>query len=120
MGAARKETAVWIESDTCQACGRPFFWNIKAMMDQRQLGLRQHHCRHCGKALCARCTSHRIPIPVMGFEFEVRVCDPCHIHIKNSKYVNQKIILNSIRIFFFFVKCILFFFHQSNFIGIVS
>ncbi|XP_043477140.1 WD repeat and FYVE domain-containing protein 2 [Leptopilina heterotoma] len=84
MGAARKETAVWIESDTCQACGRPFFWNIKAMMDQRQLGLRQHHCRHCGKALCARCTSHRIPIPIMGFEFEVRVCDPCHIHIKDS------------------------------------
>lgn len=82
MAANRKETAVWVESDTCQACGRPFFWNIKAMMDQRQLGLRQHHCRHCGHALCARCTSQRIPIPAMGFEFEVRVCDPCHIQLK--------------------------------------
>lgn len=82
MSANRKETAAWVESDTCQACGRPFFWNIKAMMDQRQLGLRQHHCRHCGRALCARCTAQRIPIPSMGFEFEVRVCDPCHIELK--------------------------------------
>ncbi|XP_011505863.1 PREDICTED: WD repeat and FYVE domain-containing protein 2 [Ceratosolen solmsi marchali] len=84
MGANRKETANWVESNTCQACGRPFFWNIKAMMDQRQLGLRQHHCRHCGQALCARCTSQRIPIPSMGFEFEVRVCDPCHIQLKDA------------------------------------
>ncbi|KAK1132429.1 hypothetical protein K0M31_013815 [Melipona bicolor] len=71
MGANRKEPAAWVESDTCQACGRPFFWNIKAMMDQRQLGLRQHHCRHCGRALCARCTSQRIPIPAMGFELKL-------------------------------------------------
>ncbi|KAI4489120.1 PREDICTED: WD repeat and FYVE domain-containing protein 2 [Polistes canadensis] len=82
MAANRRETAPWVESDTCQACGRPFFWNIKAMMDQRQIGLRQHHCRHCGRALCARCTSQRTPIPSMGFEFEVRVCDPCHIQLK--------------------------------------
>ncbi|XP_046735257.1 WD repeat and FYVE domain-containing protein 2 isoform X1 [Diprion similis] len=82
MTANRKETPVWVESDTCQSCGRPFFWNIKAMMDQRQLGLRQHHCRHCGRALCARCTTQRIPIPNMGFEFEVRVCDPCHTQLK--------------------------------------
>ncbi|KYM76658.1 WD repeat and FYVE domain-containing protein 2 [Atta colombica] len=84
MAANRKETAAWVESDVCQACGRPFFWNIKAMMDQRQLGLRQHHCRYCGRALCARCTSQRIPIPAMGFEFEVRVCDQCHIQLKSE------------------------------------
>ncbi|XP_012284776.1 WD repeat and FYVE domain-containing protein 2 [Orussus abietinus] len=82
MAANRKETATWVESDTCQSCGKPFFWNIKAMMDQRQLGYRQHHCRHCGRALCALCTSRRIPIPTMGFEFEVRVCDPCNLQIK--------------------------------------
>lgn len=61
------------------------------MMDQRQLGLRQHHCRHCGQALCARCTSQRIPIPSMGFEFEVRVCDPCHIQLKAAKYVSKTV-----------------------------
>ena len=55
------------------------------MMDQRQIGIRQHHCRNCGQALCATCTSHRIPIPEMGFEFEVRVCDPCYNHLKSVK-----------------------------------
>ncbi|XP_034948251.1 WD repeat and FYVE domain-containing protein 2 [Chelonus insularis] len=84
MAEPRKEAAVWKESDTCQSCGRPFFWNIRGIMDQRQLGLRQHHCRHCGRALCAQCTTQRIPIPAMGFEFEVRVCDPCHIQLKAS------------------------------------
>lgn len=54
-------------------------------MDQRQLGLRQHHCRNCGRALCASCSAQRIPIPPMGFEFEVRVCDPCHTQLKAAK-----------------------------------
>ncbi|MPC73414.1 WD repeat and FYVE domain-containing protein 2 [Portunus trituberculatus] len=39
------QTPEWLQSDTCQYCERPFFWNIKAMMDQKQIGLRQHHCR---------------------------------------------------------------------------
>ncbi|XP_015113647.1 WD repeat and FYVE domain-containing protein 2 [Diachasma alloeum] len=89
MAGARKETATWEESDICQSCSRPFFWNMKAMMDQRQLGLRQHHCRNCGRALCDRCTSQRIPIPAMGFEFEVRVCDPCHIQLKASNQTSM-------------------------------
>ena len=24
---------------------RPFFWNVKSMYEQKQMGLRQHHCR---------------------------------------------------------------------------
>ncbi|XP_044595811.1 WD repeat and FYVE domain-containing protein 2 [Cotesia glomerata] len=82
MAESRRETTPWKESDTCESCGRPFFWNMRAMMDQRQLGLRQHHCRNCGRALCASCSAQRIPIPPMGFEFEVRVCDPCHTQLK--------------------------------------
>lgn len=39
MNIPRRETPDWIESDTCQLCTRPFFWNLRAMMDQRQLGL---------------------------------------------------------------------------------
>ena len=45
LGVHRKETAEWTESDTCQLCNRPFYWNFKAMYDQKQIGLRQHHCR---------------------------------------------------------------------------
>lgn len=78
MNAMRKEVPEWIESDTCQLCSRPFYWNLRAMMDQRQIGIRQHHCRHCGKAVCDNCSSNRINIPIMGFEFDVRVCTRCY------------------------------------------
>lgn len=85
MNQSRQETPEWVESDLCQLCGRPFFWNLRAMMDQRQLGLRQHHCRHCGKAICERCSTGRITIPAMGFEFAVRVCEPCHQSLKDKE-----------------------------------
>ena len=45
LAAHRLETVDWAESDTCQLCNRPFYWNFKAMYDQKQIGLRQHHCR---------------------------------------------------------------------------
>lgn len=82
MNAMRKEVSEWVESDTCQLCTRPFFWNLRAMMDQKQFGIRQHHCRHCGRAVCDRCSINRINIPIMGFEFDVRVCDPCYEQLK--------------------------------------
>lgn len=85
MDQHRQETPEWKESDICQLCNRPFFWNLRAMMDQRQLGLRQHHCRHCGKAVCDRCSTPRLSIPVMGFEFAVRVCEPCHLALKDEE-----------------------------------
>lgn len=85
MNAMRKEVCEWVESDTCQSCSRPFFWNLRAMMDQRQIGLRQHHCRHCGRAICDKCSSNRINIPIMGFEFDVRVCDPCYNQLKSCE-----------------------------------
>nr|CAD7594134.1 unnamed protein product [Timema genevievae] len=86
MSLPRKETPEWQESDSCQRCGRPFFWNLRAMMDQRQLGLRQHHCRFCGRAVCDRCSTGRASIPVMGFEFDVRVCDPCLVELKDMDH----------------------------------
>lgn len=101
MNAMRKEVPEWVESNNCQLCSRPFFWNFRSMMDQKQLGkcgashcanfqlpnenailstagIRQHHCRHCGKAVCDNCSTNRINIPIMGFEFDVRCCDPCY------------------------------------------
>ncbi|XP_050306648.1 WD repeat and FYVE domain-containing protein 2 [Anthonomus grandis grandis] len=85
MKSPRQETPEWVESGVCQLCNKPFFWNIRAMMDQRQIGLRQHHCRHCGKAVCEKCSLNRITIPVMGFEFAVRVCEPCHNILKERE-----------------------------------
>lgn len=55
------------------------------MMDQRQLGLRQHHCRYCGKAICEKCSQARLTIPKMGYEFTVRVCEHCHNILKDKE-----------------------------------
>ncbi|XP_023221824.1 WD repeat and FYVE domain-containing protein 2-like [Centruroides sculpturatus] len=84
MRAKRHETPEWSESDCCQRCSRPFFWNIKAMVDQKTIGIRQHHCRKCGKAVCDKCSGNRTSIPIMGYEFDVRVCDECHSAVNNA------------------------------------
>ncbi|KAG0429126.1 hypothetical protein HPB47_023933 [Ixodes persulcatus] len=89
MTTKRIETPEWGESDTCQRCSRPFFWNIKAMMDQKTIGIRQHHCRKCGKAVCDKCSSNRSRIPIMGYEFDVRVCDECHVIITDDDRVSM-------------------------------
>jgi len=77
----RIETQDWAESNTCMLCNRPFFWNWRAMYEQKQVGLRQHHCRKCGKAVCDGCSSKRSQLPLRGFEFAVRVCESCYINI---------------------------------------
>ena len=41
MKVKRDETPKWLESDQCQICHLPFFWNIQAMWRQKQIGLRQ-------------------------------------------------------------------------------
>ncbi|GAB6030951.1 WD repeat and FYVE domain-containing protein 2 [Chamberlinius hualienensis] len=77
METKRQETPEWTESDYCQLCSKPFFWNFKAMVDLKTFGLRQHHCRRCGRAVCDKCSMQRCTIPIMGYEFDVRVCDQC-------------------------------------------
>ncbi|RXM31945.1 WD repeat and FYVE domain-containing protein 2 [Acipenser ruthenus] len=84
MDVKRQETPEWLDSDSCQKCEQPFFWNFKQMWDSKKIGLRQHHCRKCGKAMCGKCSSKRSTIPLMGFEFEVRVCDSCHESITDE------------------------------------
>lgn len=38
MNAMRKEVPAWVENNNCQLCSRPFFWNFRSMMDQKQIG----------------------------------------------------------------------------------
>ncbi|XP_041069089.1 WD repeat and FYVE domain-containing protein 1 [Carcharodon carcharias] len=84
MDVQREEAPQWQESDSCQNCKQPFFWNFKQMWDTRSLGLRQHHCRKCGKAICGKCSTKRTTYPVMGFEFQVRVCNDCFDAVKDE------------------------------------
>jgi len=85
MSINRSETCEWAESDTCQLCNRPFYWNFKAMYDQKTIGLRQHHCRKCGKAVCDSCSTKKCPLPQRGHEFPVRVCENCFIKVTEDE-----------------------------------
>nr|CAH8828311.1 unnamed protein product [Trichobilharzia regenti] len=39
----------------------------------------KHHCRACGRGVCARCSTGRLPVPDQGYGNEgVRVCDQCY------------------------------------------
>ncbi|XP_060073051.1 WD repeat and FYVE domain-containing protein 2-like [Ylistrum balloti] len=85
MDVKRIETPSWTENDSCEKCKAPFFWNVKKMWEERTIGIRQHHCRKCGKAICAKCSSKKSTYPPMGFEYEVRVCDHCHESITDEE-----------------------------------
>ena len=55
-GVERQETPTWSQSDICEACTSPFFWNFKQMWERKIIGVRQHHCRKCGRAICLKCS----------------------------------------------------------------
>ena len=55
------------------------------MWTEKKIGVRQHHCRSCGKALCEKCSKLRTTIPEQGFEFiPVRCCLGCYESITDS------------------------------------
>ncbi|XP_048582377.1 rabankyrin-5 isoform X2 [Nematostella vectensis] len=56
----------WSDGDSCHECGMKF--SIKN---------RKHHCRHCGRLLCAKCSCKQIPIIKYELAKPVRVCDVC-------------------------------------------
>ena len=51
---------------------RPFYWSLGEMVTQMQVGLRQHHCRRCGAAVCDYCSSNRSVLADRGHEYPVR------------------------------------------------
>ncbi|XP_062587167.1 rabankyrin-5-like isoform X2 [Saccostrea cucullata] len=56
----------WSEGDICLECGVKF--GIKT---------RKHHCRHCGRLLCSKCSSKDMPIVKYNLSKPVRVCEIC-------------------------------------------
>ncbi|CAH8534046.1 unnamed protein product [Schistosoma margrebowiei] len=44
---------------------------------------RKHHCRHCGRLLCAQCSAFEIPIVKYELSKPVRVCEVCFIFLNN-------------------------------------
>ncbi|CAM4880318.1 unnamed protein product [Rotaria socialis] len=87
MNVKRNETTIWLENDSCQICRMPFFWNIREMWTQKQIGLRQHHCRKCGRAVCDKCAQTRKALPLLGYETVQRICDDCIKTLRNDETV---------------------------------
>lgn len=85
MNVKRQETPEWSQSDVCERCGGPFFWNFKAMWSQRAVGVRQHHCRKCGRAVCNDCGGKESSYPIMGYENSVRMCVECHESVTDDE-----------------------------------
>lgn len=56
----------WTQTDMCQECGKNFTMTI-----------RRHHCRHCGRILCSKCSDQEVPIIKFGENKPVRVCKIC-------------------------------------------
>ncbi|XP_054279848.1 rabankyrin-5-like [Macrosteles quadrilineatus] len=56
----------WVEGDICLECGTKF-----------GLTMRKHHCRHCGRLLCSKCSSQEVAIMKFNLHKAVRVCTVC-------------------------------------------
>ncbi|XP_044260908.1 rabankyrin-5 [Tribolium madens] len=67
------QPAVWTNTDLCQECGKGF-----------SITVRTHHCRHCGRALCSKCSDQEVPIIKFGENKPVRVCNICFDVLKTG------------------------------------
>ncbi|KAH7732324.1 Lateral signaling target protein 2 [Aphelenchoides avenae] len=57
------------DCDQCTACQAPF-----------TMIRRRHHCRNCGRIFCGHCSSNQLPIPELGYDRRVRVCNLCFLY----------------------------------------
>ncbi|MFH4980683.1 hypothetical protein AB6A40_007392 [Gnathostoma spinigerum] len=56
----------WADGDFCSECEAKF-----------NITMRKHHCRHCGRLVCSRCSEQTMPILKYGLEKAVRICQIC-------------------------------------------
>uniref|UniRef100_A0A8C4SLQ6 Ankyrin repeat and FYVE domain containing 1 n=1 Tax=Erpetoichthys calabaricus TaxID=27687 RepID=A0A8C4SLQ6_ERPCA len=56
----------WCDGSNCYECSAKF-----------GVTTRKHHCRHCGRLLCHKCSMKEIPIIKFDLNKPVRVCDIC-------------------------------------------
>lgn len=80
LKAKRTVAPAWKEADKCDLCDTPFLFlsNLRTMWNRQRLGAARHHCRTCGRSVCAQCSGHTTVFPAMGFERPTRICNTCH------------------------------------------
>ncbi|KAI0984132.1 hypothetical protein GJ496_004282 [Pomphorhynchus laevis] len=68
---------VWIRDNSatgCMCCNKKF-----------TVVIRRHHCRSCGRVVCANCSKGRFLLTKMSSEPQ-RVCDVCLVKLKQTEY----------------------------------
>lgn len=64
----------WINTKTCEICKKEF-----GVMNRR------HHCRKCGKSVCAKCSPIRSTLPELTYKELVRVCLICGDELSDKR-----------------------------------
>uniref|UniRef100_A0A5S6QBV3 FYVE-type domain-containing protein n=1 Tax=Trichuris muris TaxID=70415 RepID=A0A5S6QBV3_TRIMR len=75
----------WAEGENCTECGTKF-----------GITTRKHHCRHCGRLLCTKCSEHFMPIVKYDLSKSVRVCDVCFDVLKQLDVPSPALLVNPI------------------------
>jgi myosin I len=79
----KQQPSEWVpdkQAPQCALCGLKF-----------SLFKRRHHCRHCGRVICTKCSMKNQAMPDFDFHEAVRVCDEC-FGKESSEYLHDQII----------------------------
>lgn len=78
VGKIGNSAPVWVPDrrvTMCQSCSVEF-----------SVLIRRHHCRACGKVICAQCSGNKAPLRYRDFE-SARVCDSCFEFLEQGKAI---------------------------------
>lgn len=89
-GAMSDDGEAWEEdTETCGRCGAKFGENLKL--------LRRHHCRICGRCICAACSPSKVLLE--GQKALQRACTPCVSYAYKGPMVKKRLAQLSTRIY---------------------
>jgi hypothetical protein len=78
--SAKYDLPQWVGFDqdcTCACCASLFTW-ASTSNTEAQAARDKHNCRSCGSLVCDPCSKNKVPIPSIGINQSVRVCDRCY------------------------------------------
>lgn len=80
----------WVADDEAKAC-------MCCKKSKFSLLNRRHHCRRCGRVVCADCSSHRILLPEIYHNLMVRCCEDCFQLLEEEKKKSENVSIEKAR-----------------------